>query len=88
MSLSTRRLFINDKANRLKFLIDSGADISVLPSSKFKNHKKASDIILTAANGSTITTFGKKMLNVDLGLQREFPFVFIIANIEKVWTFN
>lgn len=83
LDFSTRRLFIFDKTNKLNFLIDSGADISVLPSSKFKSHKKISDIILTAANGSSISTFGKKMLNINLGLRREFSFFFTIANIEK-----
>lgn len=63
--------------------MDSGADISVLPISKFKNDKRASDVILTAANGSRIQTYGRKLLNVNLGLRREFPFIFTIANIEK-----
>lgn len=83
MDLVTRRLFIYDKENKLHFLVDSGADISVLPSSKFRSCKRRSDIILTAANGSNIHTYGKKMLNVNLGLRREFPFVFTIANIEN-----
>lgn len=65
-------------------MVDSGAEISVLPSSKFRNGNKRSDIVLSAANGSTIDTFGKKLLNVDLGLRREFPFIiFLIANISK-----
>lgn len=28
---SSPRLFIHDKSNKIKFLIDSGSDISVLP---------------------------------------------------------
>lgn len=83
IDFSSRRLFVFDKTNKLNFLIDSGAEISVLPSSKFKNGNNKSDIILTAANGSNITTFGKKLLNIDLGLRREFPFIFIIADISK-----
>lgn len=83
MNSSTRRLFLFDKSNKFKFLIDSGADISVLPASKFKASNQLSDIILTAANGTTISTFGKRMLNIDLGLSREFPFIFLIADIEK-----
>lgn len=83
VNYSTRRLFIFDKDNKLNFLIDSGAEISVLPSSKFMNGNKVSDIILTAANGSNIATYGKKLLSVNLGLRREFPFVFVVADISK-----
>lgn len=28
-------------------------------------------------------TYGKKLLNIDLGLRREFPFIFVIADISK-----
>ncbi|XP_067615063.1 uncharacterized protein [Eurosta solidaginis] len=77
-----RRLFIFDRENKQNFLIDSGAEILVLPASKFP-HTKHSDIILTAANGSTIATYGKRLLNVNLGLRREFPFTFLIADIAK-----
>ncbi|XP_067648090.1 putative leucine-rich repeat-containing protein DDB_G0290503 [Eurosta solidaginis] len=55
----TRRLCIFDRDNILNFLIDSGAEISVLSVSKFVSKKKSSDIILTAANGTTISTYGK-----------------------------
>lgn len=64
-------------------MIDSGAEISVLPASKFREHRIESDVILTAANGSCIKTYGRKLLKVNLGLRREFPFVFTIANISK-----
>lgn len=83
MHVSTRRLFLYDKTNKLKFLVDSGADISVLPAAKFRSDKRISDVVLTAANGSEIHTYGKKMLNVNLGLRREFPFIFTIAKIDR-----
>lgn len=82
-NFSTRRLFIFDRDNKLQYLIDSGAEISILPASKFKEFKRASDMILTAANGSCIKTYGRKLINVNLGLRREFPFIFTIANISK-----
>lgn len=82
-NFSTRRLFVYDRENKLQYLIDSGAEISVLPSSKFKEFKRTSDVILTAANGSCIKTYGTKFVNVNLGLRREFPFSFTIANISK-----
>jgi cleavage and polyadenylation specificity factor subunit 1 len=79
----TRRLFVYDPTNKLNFLIDSGAEVSVLPSSKFKITKQKSDLTLTAANGTSISTFGKKLLTLDLKLRRDLPFSFIIADISK-----
>lgn len=52
--ISIRRFSVYDNLNKLKFLVDSGADIPILPVSKFRNDKRVSDVILTAANGSTI----------------------------------
>lgn len=75
------RLFIFDKLNKLNFLIDTGAVVSVVPASKFKSYKRKSDLNLTAANGSSIETFGSKLFKIDLGLRREFEFPFLLANI-------
>lgn len=56
----SRRLFIKDKVSRLCFLIDTGADVSVIP-------PRASDAkqiqgILYAANGTQIATYGERAL--------------------------
>lgn len=79
----SRRLFIYCKNNKLRFLIDTGADISVIPyNSKFHKNKNTS-FTLNAANGGIINTFGTKFLNVDVGLRRNFPFTFTIADIKQ-----
>lgn len=46
--------------------------------------KKSSDITLTAANGSTVNTYGKKLLNINLNIRHSFPFVVMIVNISKL----
>lgn len=79
--LPSRRLFIKDKINNLNFLIDTGACVSVIPVSKFKNIKCNSELLLSAANGSNIKTFGEKVLNLNIGLRRDFTFPFILADI-------
>ncbi|UYV68207.1 hypothetical protein LAZ67_5003385 [Cordylochernes scorpioides] len=61
------RLFIKDKNSGLQFLIDTGADVSIVP----PNEKRKSDYKLYAANGSEIETYGIKILTLDLGLRRE-----------------
>lgn len=39
--------------------------------------KPETDLILTAANGSNITTFGSKNLSIDLNLRKKFSFSFL-----------
>ena len=80
-SRPTSRLFVYDKKNNLNFLIDTGACISVIPANKFPNFKSECDILLEAANGSTIKTYGSKIFTVDLGLKNTFNFPFILADI-------
>lgn len=74
------RLFVKDRRSGTKFLVDSGADVSVIP---VTNHNKPTDFKLYAANGAEIPTFGTKMLNVDLGLRRTMEWPFFIAKTSK-----
>ncbi|GBO16513.1 hypothetical protein AVEN_86762-1 [Araneus ventricosus] len=75
------RLFVRDRRLNLHFLVDSGADVSII-SATFQNIKTA-EYQLYAANGTEISTYGIKMLNLDLGLRRDFQFPFIIADVTK-----
>ena len=73
-----------DPSSKLEFLLDSGADISVLPKSVLRD-KKISDsqgFVLVAANGTKIKTFGSKLLLLSLGLRRKFHHSFVIADVE------
>ncbi|GFW27555.1 transposon Tf2-6 polyprotein [Trichonephila clavipes] len=71
------RLFVKDRTTNLHFLVDSGADCSIIPATS--KNKQPSDYKLFAANGTEIPTYGIKVLNIDLELRREFLFPFIIA---------
>lgn len=75
------RLFVKDKTTGLRFLVDSGADLSIIPATA--KHKTCNSFKLYAANGTTIPTFGFKILTLDLGLRRQFQFPFIIAKVDK-----
>lgn len=79
---TNNRLIIYDQQTNLRFLIDTGADISVIPP-QLKDRKKQSDIKLYAANGSKIDTYGDKVLSVSLGFRRNFQWQFTIANITQ-----
>lgn len=82
-NIPSRRLFIFDSNNKLNFLVDTGADISIVPRNTFSNFKKDTQITLSAVNGSSISTYGKQFLKINLGLRRDFPFIFTVASIER-----
>jgi len=65
------------------FLVDTGADVSVLPKTWAKFYKLNKDFQLTAANGSVIDTYGSMIVEVDLGLRRNYSHEFILASVNK-----
>lgn len=82
MITNNSRLFIRDKGNDFNFLVDTGADLSVLPPPP--NRKiTPSEIKLFAANGSVINTYGTKTLVLDLNLRRKFTWNFVIADVGR-----
>ncbi|GFS97366.1 hypothetical protein TNCV_1825111 [Trichonephila clavipes] len=77
------RLFVKDREIGCQFLVDSGADVSILPWTKKKGECQASQYKLYAANGTEIPTYGLKILTLDLGLRRPFQWPFIIAKVKR-----
>lgn len=87
------RLYIQDNSTDQRFLVDTGADVSVLPyhqqnqqaakqqsqQAKYKNQQQTQS--LYAANGSTINTYGVQRLSLNLGLRRDFEWIFILADV-------
>lgn len=79
--ISDSRLFyVRDIDTRSKFLVDTGAAVSVFPPTKQQRTHK-SDIMLKAANGSIIHTYGQRSLTLNFGLRRTFRWLFIIADV-------
>lgn len=83
--IKSSRLFVKDRISNLRFLVDTGADLSVIPYNIFNNKifKKDSNFCLSAANGTVINTFGTKLIEVDLGLRRSLKHEFIIAQVNR-----
>lgn len=78
------RLFIKDSYNNLEFLVDTGADLSTVPVSVFPNcGNNMSGLALIAANGTSIKTYGMKLLKIDIGLRRTFVHSFVVTSIKK-----
>ena len=68
---------------RLHFLLDTGANVSVVPKKLFPKAKNNPDFHLYAANQSEIKTYGEIRLELSLDLRRSFPFNFIIADVSQ-----
>ncbi|GBM64907.1 Retrovirus-related Pol polyprotein from transposon opus [Araneus ventricosus] len=72
-----------DRISKLRFLVDTGADVSVLPKYYAPKADSSNELLLLAANGTKISTFGQKRLTLDLNLRRTFTLPFIIANVNQ-----
>lgn len=76
----SRRLFIMDRRTGLRFLIDTGADVSVVPATQ-QERRHESPLLLSAINRSSIKTFGTRPMALDLNLGRIFTHHFISADV-------
>ena len=64
-------------------MIDTGAAVSVLPKSCANRISDADSLPLVVANNSTINTYGNCKRVVDVGLKREYPWTFIVADVKQ-----
>lgn len=81
---TSKRLCVMDKNSGFNFLVDTGANISVIPATKKPYCSyKCSEYRLYAANGTEIKTYGVKTLILDLNLRRPYRWSFIIADVNQ-----
>lgn len=62
------------------FLIDTGADVSVIPPNKNEKYQQT-NIRLFAANGTRVNAFGYRTLKLNFNLKRSFQWTFVIADV-------
>ena len=74
----SRQFYVTDRNCVLRFLIDTGAEASVIPPYRTKRKRQQEGPGLQAVNGTPI---GRQSLTLDFGLRRTFRWVFTIANI-------
>ena len=81
--IGSKALFhVWDSLSKRKFLVDTGAEISVVPATRFdwlNGHTGAS---LLAANGSHISTFGTRTLTIQI-LEGVFRWAFVVASVSQ-----
>lgn len=82
-STTPGRLFVTDRGTKTQFLVDTGSDLCVFPRSQLRERRAPTSYQLTAANGTSIGTYGYAHLNLDLGLRRNYPWRFVVADVTK-----
>lgn len=80
---TSRLFYVHDNLTKLRFLIDTGAEVSVIPPGTDKRDLLPTPCTLRAANRTTIRTYGQKRLTLDLGLRRRFSWMFIVADVAQ-----
>ena len=79
----SKLLYVADKGHKCRYLIDTGGAVSVLPKSCANGISDADSLPLVAANNSTIHTYGTCKRVADVGLKREYPWTFIVADVQQ-----
>lgn len=74
-----------DVNSKLSFLVDTGANVSVLPINLVNRSRcdKNVDFTLYAANGTKIDTYGTHTMTLNLRLRRAFTWTFIVATVKQ-----
>ena len=78
--LHNRLFFVSDTTMHTRFLVDTGSEVSVIPPSP-ADHQHS--LTLMAVNDTPIRTYGTRLLTLNIRLLRSFPWIFIIADVQK-----
>ena len=77
----SRMFFMCDKVSGRRFMVDNGAELSVIPPSLTNRRNLDPGFTLQAVNKTSISTYGRRLLSLNFGLRRNFSFVFVIADV-------
>ncbi|KAK3894821.1 hypothetical protein Pcinc_001443 [Petrolisthes cinctipes] len=75
-------LHIFDRRSHTKFLVDTGADVSVLPATASQRSLPPS-LHLYAANGTKIPVYSRQTVHLDLNLRRSFQWTFYVGAVSQ-----
>ena len=81
----SRLLYVTDNNSRRRFLVDTGAAVSIYPASKAVKQTSTTPshgTKLVAANSTHIRTYGQRRTTIDIGiLKSSWPF--ILADVDQ-----
>ena len=75
-------LFVSDRNSGRRFLVDTGAEVSVIPSTKWDKINGNHGPTLLAANHTSINTYGRRTLPLIFN-SRKFQWCFTIADVPQ-----
>ncbi|XP_036317749.1 uncharacterized protein LOC118732742, partial [Rhagoletis pomonella] len=67
----------------MQFLVDTGAEVSVIPPTAELRRHPNPKVFLYAANKTTIKIYGDRIMYLNLGLRRKFQWKFIVADVSQ-----
>ena len=77
-------LWVRDTSSGERFLVDSGAEVSVVPATEADRRAQPSTAYdLVAANHTPIATYGTRTLRLDLAPVDCLPWAFVVADVNK-----
>ena len=79
----SRLFYVTDRSTGFSFLVDTCAEVSIIPPSRNEKAHRHDNFSLQAVNNTTITTYGTRSLTLYLGPRRTLRWVFIIADVKK-----
>lgn len=79
----SRLFYVTNSSAGLCFLMDTEAQISVIPPSGTGRKHQKDSLSLQAANNTPIVTYGTQSLTLNIGLLRKFQWIFIIADVKN-----
>ena len=81
--LPSHLFYITDCSNGFRFLVNTGAEVSVIPPSSTDRKHRRDSLTLQAINDSPIATYGDRLLTVNIGLRQTFQWIFIVADVKQ-----
>lgn len=82
-STSSRLFHITDHVSKARYLVDTGAEICVIPPTLAEQRNPPDSPPLTTVNTSTIWVYGQKSETLDVALQCTFHLIFVIAAVRQ-----
>ena len=71
----------DQKHNDRYFMVDSGSNLCVMPATEADKKNLDDKLMLTGISGTRISTYGERLVSVDLGYSKPIQWVFTIADV-------